>query len=321
MQKQPNLFAYLLHKEPGDTSFAAIRKLQRACGAKKVGHCGTLDRFAEGLLIVLRDEATKLTEILTGLPKSYVAEIEFGRESDTLDPEGRIVREAPIPQEGQIRAALDEWLREIAASNNNNLEVGELWQQPPVFSAIHSGGKRLYQRALAGENLNDVPPRRVALYSCEILGWQSPLLKVRLRCSKGFYVRAFARDLAIRCGSAGHLRSLLRCAVGSLQLEHSQTLAQKPAKQNLIDILRQLQGQLPLELWQTGKDIYPNGTIPEADQIFLRQGRIPGAVLERFENTKKETLQFALIDGKQLLALFCRTEGGRLQFRNNFMGQ
>ena len=319
MQKQPNLFAYLLHKEPGDTSFAAIRKLQRACGAQKVGHCGTLDRFAEGLLIVLQDRATKLAQSLVGLPKSYIAEIEFGRESDTLDPEGRIVREAPIPQEAQIRSTLEEWLAEIAASR------GELQQQPPAFSAVHRGGKRLYQRALAGEDLSGVPPRRVALYSCEILGWQSPLLKVRLRCSKGFYVRAFARELALRCGSAGHLRSLLRCAVGSLQLEQAQTLGQKPVAQNLVNILLQLQGQLALELWQTGKELYPGGAIPQEDRRLLQEGRIPRAVLEHFLARRRQTppkTEFALIEGKQLLALFQSASAGeKLKFRHNFMSR
>ncbi|MEM9424447.1 MAG: tRNA pseudouridine(55) synthase TruB [Spirochaetota bacterium] len=210
---------YLLHKIPGETSFQAIRKLQKACGLKKVGHCGTLDKFAEGLLIVLSDSATKLAGAITGLDKGYIAEIEFGHETDTLDPEGRLVREAAVPQEGLIYSTLENWLEEIQAQG------GELWQQPPAFSALHSNGKRLYQRALSGEDLTDIPLRKVKLYSCKILDWQAPFLKVELYCSKGFYVRSFARDLALRCGSAGYLRSLTRTSVGCISLEEAQTLA------------------------------------------------------------------------------------------------
>ncbi|WGK69586.1 tRNA pseudouridine(55) synthase TruB [Candidatus Haliotispira prima] len=320
---------YYLYKEKGDTSFQSIRKLQKTYGLKKVGHCGTLDKFAEGLLIVLSGNATKLAGAITGLDKSYIAEIEFGKETDTLDPDGRVIEEAVLPTEAVIRSALSAWLAEIEgregpAGNSH----GELWQRPPAFSAIHVGGERSYKRALAGEDMSALPERKVALYSCEILRWEAPILQVKLHCSKGFYVRSFARDLARRCASVGHLRSLLRTSVGSLGLDRAGKLGEGVPVGDFIDLLSQLEGRLPLDVWRTGRDVYcerempkeidgeTHGEIGLKDWTLLRQGRIPGdifrAACERYGRSPSEegrgmqgeVKEFALLHQRQIIALF-----------------
>ncbi len=335
--------AYLLYKESGDTSFQAIRKLQKMYGLQKVGHCGTLDKFAEGLLVVLSNGATRLAGAITGLDKRYIAEIEFGSETETLDPEGRVVREAELPSEQQIRQALGAWLEEILQQN------GVLRQQAPAFSAIHSEGKRLYQRALAGEDMNGLPSRRVVLYSCRILYWEAPLLKLELHCSKGFYVRSFARDLALRCASAGHLRSLRRTAIGSLQLKQANKLSQGVRPVGIPELLEELDGQLALDIWQTGRDIYCvrqneyETELPDADWALLLQGRIPREIFQaaqqRYEQPKPREAgleppirEFVVIHRGQVLAMFRyqylqaqpgkdRETGPLLRFWHNFSAQ
>ena len=298
---------YYLYKESGDTSFEAIRKLQKDLGLRKVGHCGTLDKFAQGLLIVLSDGATKLAGAITGLDKTYIAEIEFGRETDTLDPGGRTLREADVPGETRILTELDSWCSELRLSH------GLIWQRPPAFSAIHSNGVRLYQKALAGEDLSQIPARQVQLYSCRFIAWQTPVLKVALHCSKGFYVRSFARDLALRCSSAGHLQSLLRTSIGSISVRDAQTLSTGVAARSIVSLLDELDGQLPIRILRTGRDLYANGEIVAEDWQLLRHGRIPSEVFSaahKYSGTQTrdaesdDCYQFALIHRGQILGLF-----------------
>lgn len=172
-----------------------------------MGHTGTLDRFATGLLVVLSGAFTKLASHLSGLEKSYVATIRFGVETDTLDPEGRVVAEAPVPTEESVRSA--------AASF-----VGPSMQTPPAYSAVHHGGERAYRMARRGES-PALEARRVEIYALEVLGVALPEVVIRVRCSKGTYVRAIARDLGIACGSRGYLTALERVSVGPFHVEEA----------------------------------------------------------------------------------------------------
>jgi len=197
----------LLHKPIGVTSFSSLKPVKRFVD-KKTGHAGTLDRFAEGLMIVLTGAFTKLNPLCSGLDKRYIATISFGEETSTLDPEGKCIAEGPIPTRETIESVLDEQF------------IGEILQTPPEYSAVHIQGKRAYQLARAGESV-DIPARTVFIHRLKILSWESPVLTVEVHCSKGTYIRSLARDIAIACGSRAHLIALKRTAIGPFSLDEA----------------------------------------------------------------------------------------------------
>lgn len=198
--------AVLLKKEKGVTSFSSLRYVKKSVN-RKTGHCGTLDRFASGLLIACCGRFTKKVPLLTGLDKVYVAEIEFGKETDTLDPEGEVVRTCAVPSFETIKAQLESL-------------QGEIEQVPPVFSAIHIDGKRSYELARKGVEV-ELKSRKVTIYSARILSWKSPYLTVELHVSKGTYVRSYARDLGIACSSCAYLTALERTKIGPFSVDEA----------------------------------------------------------------------------------------------------
>lgn len=200
-----NVDGFLLLRKPTDlTSFQALTPIKRLFPGAKVGHTGTLDRFAEGLLVVLCGRMTRLTPLLTGLDKEYVGEIRFGRETDTLDPEGEVTAEGPIPTREQVETAISGFLGKIA-------------QIPPQYSAIHVGGERAYHAARQGRSV-EIAPRSVEIFAFELLDYQPPLARVRVECSSGTYIRSLARDLGRAAQSCGYLTQLLRTRVGTFEL-------------------------------------------------------------------------------------------------------
>jgi tRNA pseudouridine55 synthase len=189
----------LLDKPRDVTSFQALSPLKKELGSN-LGHTGTLDRFADGLLVILTGNLTKLVPLLTDLDKVYEAVFEFGRQTDTLDLEGRLILESAVPTQERLQETLKGF-------------QGELSQVPPLFSAVHVNGKRAYKRALAGESPN-IPPRLVTIHSFELLHWDAPYASVRIHCSKGTYVRALARDWAESAGAVATVTQLRRLQVG-----------------------------------------------------------------------------------------------------------
>ncbi|MDC7225895.1 MAG: tRNA pseudouridine(55) synthase TruB [Spirochaetales bacterium] len=202
----------LLNKSAGLTSFKALgtlkKKLKEYSGAKvKVGHTGTLDSFAEGLLVVLAGRFTRLNPVFTAFDKSYEADIIFGTETNTLDPAGDTIKTAEIPEYKTIESVLPSF-------------QGAVRQRPPIFSAVHVNGERAYKKALNG-TITELPERDVHIYNFEIIDWTSPVLKCRIDCSKGTYIRSIARDLGRLSGSCAHLRALTRISVGPFNLADS----------------------------------------------------------------------------------------------------
>ncbi len=196
----------LLNKEAGISSFQAMNQLKKDIGDKRVGHCGTLDPFAEGLLLALTGRITKFMNYMADMNKVYEAVLCFGEETDTLDPTGKIICQgSPVPTLEEV---------ENAASSFS----GAIMQVPPSFSAVHVDGKRAYKLARRGEELN-IPPKQVAIYSFEILEYKAPYLSFRVECSGGTYIRAIARDLAALCGTRGYLTHLCRTAIGPFSTE------------------------------------------------------------------------------------------------------
>jgi tRNA pseudouridine55 synthase len=194
----------LLNKKPGLTSFEALRPVKRALGTGKVGHTGTLDKFAGGLLLVLGGRALKLSPWFFHCAKQYEGIVRFGEETDTLDPEGKVVSKAEIPPPEAVEKAL-------------SLFRGKIEQAPPEYSAIHVDGKRASVLARAGK-APEMKKRSVCIYLLELLSWEAPDARIRVHCSSGTYIRSLARDIALAAGSRAHLAALLRTDVAGFRL-------------------------------------------------------------------------------------------------------
>ncbi|MFW6206816.1 MAG: tRNA pseudouridine(55) synthase TruB, partial [Gemmatimonadota bacterium] len=197
----------------GPTSHAIVARARRALGTRKIGHSGTLDPFASGLLLLCVDAATRLSEYLTGLDKSYRTTMRLGQRTDTLDPEGEIV------EEDEAWKALDaKRVQETLAGF-----VGEIQQVPPQYSAKKIGGEAMHRKARRGERVELEPVTR-RIEAMELLEVDLPRVRFRIRCSSGTYVRALARDLGKALGSCAHLLELRRTGIGGFRVEDAVSL-------------------------------------------------------------------------------------------------
>lgn len=198
-------------KKSGLTSFSSLGCIKKALHTKKVGHTGTLDSFAEGLLVVLTGSLTRLVPFFTLFDKTYEAVISFGEETDTLDPSGSVIRSAPLPDTADFEKSLSAF-------------CGTIMQSPPAYSAIHVNGKRASELAREGR-LESLPERPVTVFKNEILEMRLTsenkvrYARVLFHVSKGTYIRSLARDIALNCNSAAHLIGLKRTKVGCFSLE------------------------------------------------------------------------------------------------------
>jgi tRNA pseudouridine55 synthase len=198
----------LIDKPEGITSFAAVRRVRQVFQVKKVGHLGTLDPFATGLLPLALGEATKLAQFLLDEPKTYLATLKLGVETDTQDLTGQVTSESDyLPSVEEVC--------HIAGSF-----VGEIDQVPPMYSAVHHQGERLYKLARRGERV-EAPPRQVVIHWLEIKDVAVPRVTLEVECSKGTYIRTLAHDLGRALGCGAHLVGLTRLAVGPFRLEEA----------------------------------------------------------------------------------------------------
>lgn len=200
-----------IDKPVGITSHDVVARVRRIAGQKRVGHAGTLDPAASGVLPVLLGQATRLAEYLSESGKAYRATIRFGVVTDSYDTEGQIVRESTVSlTRNDIAAALPDFL-------------GNQLQRPPLYSAIKHDGQRLYALARAGQT-PEVSPRPIRIDSLDIVDWTSPTLVLDVECSKGTYIRSLAFDLGERLGPGAHLAALIRTRSGPFALDSSVTL-------------------------------------------------------------------------------------------------
>ncbi len=211
---RPDWGLLVLDKPAGPSSHAAARRAQRALGAARAGHAGTLDPAASGVLLVGLGKATRLLEYLTGHDKAYRARVRLGRVTDTLDREGRLLEQQPVPplDDERIEAAL-------AGLRGPQLQV------PPAFSAVKQGGERLYRRARRGEDVRP-DPRPVTVHRLDLVERDGPDLVLDVVCSKGTYVRSVARDLGEALGTGATLWELVRTRSGPFGLEDAVSLAE-----------------------------------------------------------------------------------------------
>lgn len=196
-----------VNKPLGLTSFAVVRKIRGWSQVKKVGHAGTLDPLATGVLLVCLGKATKQSAELMGQTKVYEAEVKLGQSTTTDDAEGDILESSPVPA-----------LSEALLLETFQRFIGEIDQIPPMFSAIKKDGKRLYKLARAGKVI-EREPRKVHIHSIDLLGFELEKIHMRVTCGSGTYIRSLARDLGEALGCGAHLSGLVRTAVGSYCVE------------------------------------------------------------------------------------------------------
>jgi tRNA pseudouridine55 synthase len=199
-------------KPAGWTSFDIVRFVRGRCGERRVGHAGTLDPAATGVLPVLIGQATRLTQYLVDATKAYEATVELGVDTDTYDAEGDVVARADASHvtREQVEAALDAFR-------------GSFMQTPPIYSALKRDGVPLYKRARRGEAI-EVEPRPARVDELYITDWSPPLVSLHVECAKGFYVRSLAHDLGAALGVGGMLSALRRSRVGAFRVEAAVTL-------------------------------------------------------------------------------------------------
>ncbi|HSG06174.1 MAG TPA: tRNA pseudouridine(55) synthase TruB, partial [Nitrospiria bacterium] len=201
-----------INKPAGWTSHDVVARLRTLLKIKKIGHTGTLDPQATGVLPVCVGKATKLADFLSGADKVYTAVLRLGETTDTLDAEGRVLETRPVD------GISDERIRQAAAGFR-----GEIQQTPPMFSAVKINGQPLYKAARAGKEVSR-PSRTVSIHSLDLLARDGRDVRFRVACSKGTYIRTLCADIGERLGVGGHLKELVREQSGPFFLKDAQTL-------------------------------------------------------------------------------------------------
>lgn len=200
----------LIDKPIGKSSFAMVRYLKRYLNIPKIGHTGTLDPAAEGLLILCFGNATKVADKVQALSKMYDAVLLFGRSTASYD------RESPWQDEQPTAHITYPLLSNLLEAQF----LGEIKQTPPIYSALKIGGERLYKKARRGEPVQ-IPSRIVTVYSIQILHFQLPLVQLRIHCSKGTYIRSLAHDVGIALQSSAYLAALRRIGIGEFKVDEA----------------------------------------------------------------------------------------------------
>ncbi|MCC6337545.1 MAG: tRNA pseudouridine(55) synthase TruB [Myxococcales bacterium] len=208
----------VVDKPQGLTSFDVVRLVRRALGVKKAGHTGTLDPLATGVLPVCVGDATRIAQFITEATKAYDATVRLGITTDTLDAEGKVEQQRPVPP-------VTRELLEVALSRFR----GAFPQTPPMYSAVKVNGRRLYELARAGEQVERAP-RLVTVFELTLRDFSADELKLSVRCSKGFFVRSLAADLGEALGCGAHLTALRRTQSGPFTLAQALPLAEVQAK-------------------------------------------------------------------------------------------
>jgi len=239
----------LVDKPAGPTSHDIVAVARRAFGIDRIGHAGTLDPFASGLLVLLAGRATRLVPYLDAEPKVYAASIAFGAETDTEDLDGAVIRQAPPP----AAAAVDRAIAQL---------TGAIDQVPPQYSAKRVGGKRAYEIARSG-GIAELQASRVRVFEWEVLERSADRLDAIITCSGGTYIRSLARDLGRLAGSAAHLSSLRRLKSGvfdvaaavSLDALRSGTATLQPARAAMPTVATQTLDATDLQRVRNGNPV------------------------------------------------------------------
>ncbi len=274
----------IIHKEAGYTSADVVAKMRGICKQKKIGHTGTLDPEATGVLPVCLGSGTKLCDMLTDKDKEYVTELLLGVETDTQDATGRVLSEKTVNiTEAEVEQAVSSF-------------QGSYMQVPPMYSAIKVDGKRLYELARAGKEV-ERDAREVIIHEIEILEQKLPVVKMRVVCSKGTYIRTLCADIGTRLGCGGTMQSLIRTRVGKFLLKDAvtlgelETLAGEDRLENVLLPVESVFENFPAlhvkqefhRLLDNGNSLFPGQTLenkvfPEGQwvKIYWEEGKFAG---------------------------------------------
>ncbi|MCX5771040.1 MAG: tRNA pseudouridine(55) synthase TruB [Candidatus Hydrogenedentes bacterium] len=224
----------LVDKPAGITSHDVVDRIRRAAGTRRVGHTGTLDPGATGLLVLCLGAATRLSEHLTGLDKVYEGAMRLGIVTDSYDMDGKVVAESPVPAltMGEIQQACDRL-------------TGDLMQVPPMVSAVKVGGERLYKRARQGEVVERAA-RHVTVREFRVLSYEAPDAQIRVKCTRGTYVRSLCHDVGQALGCGAILASLRRTFVGHFSVEDALPVDQFTGPDHVASRLKPIETALTL---------------------------------------------------------------------------
>lgn len=275
-----------LAKPAGVTSFAALYPLKRSISSGKIGHAGTLDRFATGLLVALVGSYSRLNPFFSSLDKVYLARVAFGKETDTLDPEGRVVAEGSLPSREAVEAALSHFR-------------GGILQKPPAYSALHIDGKRAYERALKGEEV-EMRPRPITIHRLELVEWRGAEADFLVECSSGTYIRSLARDIALAAGSRAYLLALSRESIGPILLSGAVAPSEFEPGRDLRALDPALAGALGLRpriLADSGLGRFSQGGRLRSEELSDPEGLAAPAPLEALVGPAKPSCVFSRSGG------------------------
>lgn len=270
-----------VYKEKGYTSHDVVARLRGILKQKKIGHTGTLDPEAEGVLPVCLGSATKLCDMLTDKRKEYIAEFLLGVTTDTQDMTGKLLSEA------KVDITCEEAEQAIMSF------LGEYEQLPPMYSACKVNGKRLYELAREGKEV-ERKPRKVTIYELELLSVKLPEIKIRVLCSKGTYIRTLCHDIGAKLGCGAAMKSLLRTQVerfsleGAKKLSEIEVLAKADRVSDIVVSVEEMFSQLPAI---TVKEPYEKA-VQNGNPLFLRQitgktGWMDGEQVRVYDSAKR----------------------------------
>ncbi len=291
-----------VYKEKGFTSHDVVAKLRGILHQKKIGHTGTLDPDAVGVLPVCLGRGTKVCELLTDKSKTYEAVVRLGVVTDTQDMTGRIQEEHPVS------VSLDE-IRQAAQAF-----TGEIWQIPPMYSAVKVNGRRLYELARQGIEV-ERQARRINIYSCEVADYEPEKreFSMRVHCSKGTYIRTLCHDIGEKLGCGAAMASLVRTSVAPFFLEKAHTLAE------IEDIYKK--GKIEEILYPVDHVFkkYPTVVVDEKGLRFLKNGNDVAGEFCRSEEVLTEGALVRMYDEAQRFYAVYRYRDPRRGFGNHKM--
>lgn len=271
----------VINKPKGYTSHDVVNIIRKELNIKKVGHAGTLDPNATGVLPILLGQATKISKYLIEHNKTYIAELKLGKRSSTGDIEGEIIEKKEVPN-----------LTEEQITNVLNTFLGKQKQKPPIYSSIKINGKKAYEYARKGEFL-DIPPRDIEITKISLISFREDIITFEVACSKGTYIRALCEDISEKLGTVGLMCNLIRTQVNEYTIERSYTIEDiKNNNLKLISIEEEFQKNDAINLDNRKTELFLNGvriTVQGKDglyriysnNIFLGLGILENNLLKR----------------------------------------
>lgn len=269
----------IINKPKGYTSHDIVNIVKKTLNTSKVGHAGTLDPNATGVLPILVGKATKISKYLIEHDKTYIAELALGEKSSTGDTEGEIIEKKKVPllNEEQIKQVLKSF-------------EGKQMQTPPIYSSIKINGKKAYEYARKGQNIQ-LEPRPIEIMKISFIKFENNVLKYEVQCSKGTYIRVLCEDIAERLGTVGLMKNLCRTRVNEFDIEDSCKIEQI-AKEKIISIEKVCNIKPKIELDDKNKEKFLNGVKLNFNmengvyriynkKIFLGLGVINNNILKR----------------------------------------